>query len=542
MTSQTGPFPPATAPWNPSPGTAGNYVGQGSPYSGRPAANQHPNMPQLPQLNPQTGLPTGAEYRDLAYHRLALSDTKHRRWSPLAEGGALLVGIVAVSIIFGIVGLILILALESDSILAGMESGDMSQMDMTNPWLLLFLFGSVAIWLPVSLLVRWLLRPRPLGLIWSVTGRIRWKWLLLTMGIATAVFVVIYGAVTVLDVALGASGAQDQAVTATRHPLWWLTLSFAFLVVPIQCTAEELVFRGYLAQSIGRWLKNPAWAILLPAPLFMLGHMYDVWGQLSVLWMAIVTGFLTWRTGGLEAAISLHVVNNMVVTVSTVIWPVQPADAEEASVGWLGFGTIFAIEFIYAVIVLLLIRRGKIAVTRRAVVWPKKAQDSWYDQVRAAYAAQAQHYRAQFGGPAQFGAPGPFGGPAQVQGGLPMQHTPQGHGSAPVPVGHGFGQAARSSQGAAGLVPVSIPASMAYVDDRRINNDGSLNLVPAEGLIAYAAPELEQVPGSDPPVYAHPVVWMARKQPGLPDQPGPVPASGAPGAPTTVHPNQEGQQ
>lgn len=500
MTLQTGPFPQATAPsqsWGAGPGAA--PVG----------------VPQLPPLNLQTGLPTGAQYRDLAYHRLALSDPKHRRWSPLAEGGALLVGVVVASIAFFIVGALIAVAVGGQNFLTDLSTGDMAQMDMTNPWLLLFLFGSVAIWLPIALLTRWLLRPRPVGLIWSVTGRIRWKWLLVTMGLATAVFVVIYGAATLLQMALTSGDPAADVVLAERHPLWWLTLVFAFLVVPIQCTAEEVVFRGYLAQSIGRWLKNPAWAILLPAPLFMLGHMYDVWGQLSVLWMAVITGFLTWRTGGLEAAISLHVVNNMVATLLAVAWPVQPATAEDASVGVFGFGVIFVIETVYALIVLLLIKRGRIAVTRRAVVWPKKDQDAWYHQVRAAYAAQA----AQFG---------PFGV-------APQTHGAVGQGYPQMPGGHQFTASPRFATGqpsntgqpssaahqlpgnsapeSANLVPVVIPASMAYAQPHQINPDGSLRLVPADGLIAYAAPETELIPGSDPPVHAHPVVWMARAEP-----------------------------
>jgi hypothetical protein len=43
------------------------------------------------------------------------------------------------------------------------------------------------------------------------------------------------------------------------------------LLVPLQAAAEEYIFRGYLMQSIGRWLRHPAFAILLPVPLFVLG-------------------------------------------------------------------------------------------------------------------------------------------------------------------------------------------------------------------------------------------------------------------------------
>lgn len=455
MTIQTGPMRPATpaTPWGNTPG---------------------PVPPPPPELDPETGLPAGAHHRNLAYHRLALSDPRHRRWSPLAEGGVLAAGIILVSIVFFIVFFIVAMIVGADSFMAEMNTADVESLDMTNPWIFFFMFGSIAIWLPVVFLTRWLFRPRPLGLIWSVTGRIRCKWLLLTMGLATAVFVAIYGGVTLVEVLFASPADAGQVNLAERHPWWWLTLAMMLVVVPLQCTAEELVFRGYMAQALGRWLKNPAWVILLPAPLFMLGHLYDVWGQLSVLWMAIVTGFLTWKTGGLEAAISLHVVNNLIVTITSLLWPVEVDEGVSSSVGLLGFGVIFVIELVYAVIVLLLVKRAGIAVSRRAVVWPKKDQDRWYDRVRASY--------------------GPAGYQQPARPAPPMRHP----GAAPrrEPV----------------LVPVTIPASMAYVDASRVNDDGSLRLVPADGLIAYAAPEQQQIPGTDPPVYAHPVVWMAKEQ------------------------------
>lgn len=77
------------------------------------------------------------------------------------------------------------------------------------------------------------------------------------------------------------------------------------------------------------------------------------------------------------------------------------------------------------------------------------------------------------------------------------------------------------------LVPVTIPVSMAYATPDQIAPDGTLRLVPADGLVAYAAPEQQLIPGSDPPVYAHPVVWMARtSQPQASEPPQPVVSEG----------------
>ncbi len=88
-------------------------------------------------------------------------------------------------------------------------------------------------------------------------------------------------------------------------------LIIVVLVVPWQAAAEEVVFRGLLMQTVGAWLRHPAWAILLPLPLFVIGHDYNAVGLVDVAVFAAVAGYLSWRTGGLEAAIGMHVVNNV---------------------------------------------------------------------------------------------------------------------------------------------------------------------------------------------------------------------------------------
>ncbi|MDF2498717.1 MAG: family intrarane metalloprotease protein, partial [Arthrobacter koreensis] len=61
-----------------------------------------------------------------------------------------------------------------------------------------------------------------------------------------------------------------------------LMLLVAVAVVPFQAAAEEYAFRGLLMQVIGSWLRHPAFAILLPVPLFVLGHGYGLVGQIDV--------------------------------------------------------------------------------------------------------------------------------------------------------------------------------------------------------------------------------------------------------------------
>lgn len=62
-------------------------------------------------------------------------------------------------------------------------------------------------------------------------------------------------------------------------------------------------------------MRHPLFAILIPIPFFTFGHAYDVWGMLDVSVFAVAATWLTWRTGGLEASIAAHVVNNTIIFV-----------------------------------------------------------------------------------------------------------------------------------------------------------------------------------------------------------------------------------
>lgn len=99
-------------------------------------------------------------------------------------------------------------------------------------------------------------------------------------------------------------------------------LPVIFLLTPIQTTAEELLFRGYLLQGIGSRMGRPA-SIVLSSILFMLLHANnpEVFTQASssakvgaFLYFFIVGAFLCWITlkdRTLELALGAHAANNM---------------------------------------------------------------------------------------------------------------------------------------------------------------------------------------------------------------------------------------
>lgn len=83
------------------------------------------------------------------------------------------------------------------------------------------------------------------------------------------------------------------------------------LLVPLQSIAEELIFRGVLAQAVGRWTRSWIAAIAVPLPLFVIGHEYSLVGLLAIAWFVVCVGYLAHRTGSLAAPMALHVANNL---------------------------------------------------------------------------------------------------------------------------------------------------------------------------------------------------------------------------------------
>ncbi|MFF3038552.1 CPBP family intramembrane glutamic endopeptidase [Arthrobacter citreus] len=241
-----------------------------------------------------------------AFHRLARLRPDYRWWRPVLT---LLcaAGIYSVLVLASVVFLF-ILGFFVPAVATTVDNVVSADTDLRDPGQLAFLLGAVCLlWPAAALGVRWGGR-RSAGTLSSVTGRLRWQ--LFPRLLAAAAWLVLAGSAVTLLLPAEPSG-ESTGSGATGG--WWLMLLVAVAVVPFQAAAEEYAFRGLLMQVIGSWLRHPAFAILLPVPFFVLGHGYGLVGQIDVAVFAVAAGWLTWHTGGLEAAIALHVVNNLVV-------------------------------------------------------------------------------------------------------------------------------------------------------------------------------------------------------------------------------------
>jgi uncharacterized protein len=136
----------------------------------------------------------------------------------------------------------------------------------------------------------------------SVQPRIRWRYLLGSLAIA----------------AVALNGVMLLSTTAGEplsiHPQegFWAFLAVIVLTSPIQAAAEEIFFRGYLLQALGSLVSQPWFGVVVSSVVFALLHgTQNLPLFVDRLGFALLAGLLVWRTGGLEAAIAAHVINNV---------------------------------------------------------------------------------------------------------------------------------------------------------------------------------------------------------------------------------------
>ena len=141
----------------------------------------------------------------------------------------------------------------------------------------------------------------------SVQPGIRWKFGLL-VGLV---------AVVVLNLTqLLVRGGVDTHYTVPQH--WWVWLLAIIITSPFQAIAEEMFFRGYLMNvisglSVNLPEKARRWtSVVVSALIFALMHgTQNAWLFTDRFAFGLLAGWLVIVTGGIEAGVAAHVVNNL---------------------------------------------------------------------------------------------------------------------------------------------------------------------------------------------------------------------------------------
>ena len=245
-----------------------------------------------PSIEPAAPQPTQA--RSYVHQ---MRGPSHRWWRPLL---ALLVASTTALVGMGVI--------TGVFIATGLVTSEEQMFDVLDPTASLLGNLLIAVLIPATLLGLRVGFGPGAGRVLSVAGRMRWAWL----ARCGAVLAPIWAAY------LAIAWLADGAEVLGRPEHWVGLLVVSLLTTPLQAAAEEIFMRGGLVQGLGAWVCSPVVALgvttLLSAALFALAHgSMDVWILIDLGWMAAVGCWLTWRTGGLEAIIALHVVNNLLV-------------------------------------------------------------------------------------------------------------------------------------------------------------------------------------------------------------------------------------
>ena len=358
---------------------------------------------------------------ELPYHRLSHVNPRARWFTPVLEG-LLIAGIYFVLL------LIVSFALLAFAVMLRVPYDYLTDLQriyanvFKTPLVFVALLITIIPVIPAIFIARLITNFKPLGLIHSIAGRMRWSYLGVFLGFGFLIFGLYYVGFATLDGSL----TTQNSVHPLNSGMFWLYIVLILLIVPFQCYAEELLFRGYLMQTVGRWLKNPVWAIIIPAPIFMVLHGYGLWGLLSVLTMALIAGFLCWYTGGLEAGIGLHIANNVSIFIFGLLGLEDPFGAvrEEQPLDFVQ-ALILQLAFAGLVCMYTYRQKRKAALNQGQDAAAASSAEGASMGVEAPASSSDAPAAAPAHGSASANKPAPIGKPASVKESVPTHESTQ---------------------------------------------------------------------------------------------------------------------
>jgi membrane protease YdiL (CAAX protease family) len=301
----TGPPPmirPAPLPWQQQPWPPRPWQQQPWP----PAPWQQPPAPwqQLPPAPPvRWAPPPGTPPHDVPQPYLRAMRARDWAWWRPA------LGLLLLAVVYVVASTITVVV----ALLTGITP-DLELLDLVDPATLLVTNLSLIVAVPVVWLAWAGAHGMSIGWSSSVLARFRWRLLapftlraIVTIGVGIAVSVLLAFLV-----------GGDHPTGPVRSVGWLLLV--VVLTTPLQSAAEEYLFRGYLSQAVAGWIRAPragaVVAAVVTAALFSAAHLPpDLATFLDRFAFGLAASAVVWLTGGLEAAVVLHAVNNLVVFV-----------------------------------------------------------------------------------------------------------------------------------------------------------------------------------------------------------------------------------
>lgn len=230
--------------------------------------------------------------------------------------------------------------------------------DPVTPGSLLYLNLTLAALVLVAMMIVRIIHKLPVSRLMSIKPGIRWRFFFVCLGISVIAIAAQFAVAAILPGDVNGSPGHPG-------PFSWTTVGFIAVIAlstPLQAMGEEYAFRGYAMQAFGSLTKSPWFAIILSAALFTAAH-----GVQNVPLLAdrfafgLLAGYLVLRTGGLEAGIALHVLNNLVAFGFSLAFGDITTALNSESASWWQLPVTVTQNGVYLVLVLWIAKRMGIA-------------------------------------------------------------------------------------------------------------------------------------------------------------------------------------
>jgi hypothetical protein len=293
----------------------------------------------------------------LPYHRIQQAGLPGL-WRPVLGLVLMLFGFVAIGALVATGVFAIVYAVTGQGAVDVTRLADLKH---PTPAGLAFLNVALATFIPLAMVGERVLHgiaPRWLA---SVRPRLRWRYLLacLAVSILALAATLIVGAIV---------PAQDSDVSSHANAFTSTTFHYLLVIVfltPFQAAGEEYLFRGYLTQAFGGVFHRAWVAVLVPAFLFGLAHGL---GQSPPVFFdrfafGIVAGILVIMTGGLEAGIAMHVLNNFLAYGLALAFGDMATTLNPTGSSWWNIPVTLTQSLVYLALAVLVARRMGLAVT-----------------------------------------------------------------------------------------------------------------------------------------------------------------------------------
>jgi len=293
----------------------------------------------------------------LPYHRIHEAG-RPGLWRPIAGILLMLLGFVAIGALVATAIFALVYAVTGQG---SIDVARLADLEHPTPAGLAFLNVALATFIPLAMVAERYLHGIPARWLASVRPRMRWRYLIACLGVSIIALIatLVVGAVVPSPDSDVSSQANDFTTTTFHYVL------VIVLLTPFQAAAEEYLFRGYLTQAFGGVFRRAWVAVVVPAFLFGLAHGL---GQSPPVFFdrfafGLVAGVLVVMTGGLEAGIAMHVLNNFVAYGLALAYGDMATTLNPTSSSWWNIPVTLTQSLVYLVLAVLVARRMRLSTT-----------------------------------------------------------------------------------------------------------------------------------------------------------------------------------